>query len=171
MPASVNAKSVMKNARLTALGAACAIVLSGGLLTGCFKEGGTGFSNDRFVYVSRTWSPKTVTVIDTRTGEQVWTLDVPVGRQLVVDFEAGKNPGEYMPDTMHWRVMQAGKKSGDLTSTIPAPPSHARRVELSLRPAPETVDTILSSGDEPESEDIFVPTTGVTSEPGDIDGN
>ena len=47
-------------------------------LLGCRSEGGIGYSADSYTYVSRTWEPKTISVIDTRTGETIWTLELPV---------------------------------------------------------------------------------------------
>ena len=143
--------------RPLSLGLAMTLALSVGMLSGCFREGGPGWAADRYTYVSRTWSPQTITVVDTRTGEEIWSIDVPVGQQLVLDFERGKDQSEYMPDDMLWRVMNAGKLFGDLTSKMPAPPSHARRVDVSLRPTPETIDTIIAAEATYQSEEVFVP--------------
>ena len=68
--------------------AAATILASLALSAGCYYEGGPLRSIDRVTYVSTSWSPKTVTLIDTRTGESMWSVDIPVGQQLVIDFNA-----------------------------------------------------------------------------------
>lgn len=108
--------------------------------TGCYFEGGPGYSADRFAYVSRTWTPKTVTLIDTRTGEALWSMDVPVGQRLVIDFKTPQpmeKPDPWLPDTMLWDIMPERQRFGELKNKIRVPPSSARRVDMSLRPTPE----------------------------------
>ena len=109
-------------------------------LPGCYTPGGPHWSADRATYESTTWSPKTVYVIDTRTGQTIWSIDVPVGRQVAVGFETGNGPNEYMPDTMVWEVMDYDKVFGVLSNRRAAPPRHARRIEFELRPAPEYIE-------------------------------
>ena len=122
-------------------GAACVALVGAGLgLGGCYMEGGPRFSADRFTYESRPWSPKTVSVVDTRTEETVWSVDVPVGQQLVISFDRGRGPNENKPDLMAWAVMEAGRVSGRLVNQMAAPPADARRVEMELRPVPEFAD-------------------------------
>ena len=108
--------------------------------SGCYWEGGPLYSADRFAYVSRTWEPKTVTVVDTRTGEALWSIDVPVGQRLVIGFRAApKNveKNDWLPDVMQWDLMPESRISGALTNQIRVPPSSARRVDWKLRPTPE----------------------------------
>ena len=33
--------------------------------------------------------PKNITLIDTRSGEKIFVMEIPVGKQLVIDFETG----------------------------------------------------------------------------------
>lgn len=107
-------------------------------LAGCQTEGGIGYSADAYTYVSRTWEPKTISVIDTRTGETIWTLELPVGKQLNLKFVSGSGPNEYYPDEIHWKVVEAGRKGlSDNSSRLPCPPRDARRLEWVRRPAPE----------------------------------
>lgn len=113
---------------------------TGTLLPGCYSPGGPRVSVDRFTYVSTTWSPKTVYAVDTRTGETIWSIDVPVGKQVVVGFEDGNGPNEYNPATLTWEVMEAGRKFGTLSNRRAAPPAGARRIEFELRDAPEYVE-------------------------------
>lgn len=107
---------------------------------GCHREGPyPGVSMDQFTYVSRTWEPKTITVMDTRTNEPVWTVDIPVGQQLVVGFSTGTGPNEYVPDEIVWGLMPAGRMSGPRKNRMPCPPSYARRLDMAIRPTPEPV--------------------------------
>ena len=117
---------------------ACASLTLAGLMLGaCHLEGGPRYSADRYTYVSREWQPKTVTLIDTRTGETTWSVDVPVGQQLVVGFSQGTGPNELRPDEIVWGLMPAGRRFGSRDNRQPCPPSSARRLDMVLRPAPE----------------------------------
>ena len=113
-----------------------------------FDEGGSGASIDEFTYVSSSYSPKTVTVVDTRTGESVFALDIPVGQQLVVNFDdKSANKDKYMSGTMRWAVMPAGNRYGSLRNRIDVPPPGSRRIDMTLREGPEvstppTVETM-----------------------------
>jgi hypothetical protein len=108
---------------------------------GCHYEGGPLYSADRFTYVSREWQPWTVSLIDTRTGESLWSVDVPVGQKLVVGFRAGSGPNEYKPDMMDWGLMPEDRTYGERPNQLPVPPAGARRIEPTLRPAPELPGT------------------------------
>ena len=109
-------------------------------LGGCYYEGGPLSSQDRFTYVSRPFQPWTVDLVDVRTGETIWSVDVPVGQQLVVDFQAaksGQTKDPWRPDTMLWDVMPEGRRFGALANKISVPASNARRLEPKLRAVPE----------------------------------
>lgn len=115
--------------------------LLGGPLAGsaCFyNEGGLGMSEDKHVYVSRSHQPWTVTVRDTRTGQAFWSVDVPVGKKLVVQFLPGQgSENKYTPDLMQWGLMDEDTGYGNLTNSLPVPASDSRRLEPTLRAAPE----------------------------------
>lgn len=103
-----------------------------------YDEGGSGASIDEFTYVSYPHQPKSVSVIDTRTEEVIFAMDIPVGQQLVVNFDdPSKNRGNYMSGTMRWALMKAGNAYGTLSNRIDVPPPHSRRIEWTLRPGPE----------------------------------
>lgn len=111
-------------------------ILTTSLLSACHFQGGSLYSDDKHTFVSTTWRPWTVTLIDTRTGEPMWSMDVPVGRQLVMQFRKGTGPNEFKPDMMDWEIREAGRR-GALHNQIPVPPTYARRLEPTLRPTPE----------------------------------
>lgn len=107
-------------------------------LAGCNFEGGRWYSSDSYTYVSRTWSPKTVTLEDTRTGETLWSVDLPVGKQMTVGFRKGTGPNEYKPDMMYWGLTEPGRIGRISKNWIPVPPHHGRKLELTLRDTPES---------------------------------
>ena len=107
---------------------------------GCYAPNG-GFmpvSNATFTYISTTWSPKTIRVIDTRTDEAFFTIKLPVGKQLTFKFLDGKGDDPVLtPDRMQWEVWEAPHKSGKLSNQLTVPPSTARRIQVDVRPGPE----------------------------------
>lgn len=119
--------------------AASVALASAALLGGCNggTEGGWLSSYDNYTYISTSWHPKTITLYDTRTGESLWSVDVPVGKQLNVGFRKGTGPNENKPDEMVWEVKLAGRVFGSRDNRVPCPPPEARRLDMTLRAAPE----------------------------------
>lgn len=113
------------------------LLLGAAWLSGCHAPGGTMHSDDRFTYVSTAWQPWTVSLVDTRTGEALWSVDVPVGQQLGLGFIRGAGPNMYKPDLMQWGLMEAGQMIGTRDNQLPVPPYSARRIESSIRATPE----------------------------------
>lgn len=101
--------------------------------------GGIPSSQDGHRYISTSWSPTTVTLVDTRTGETLWAVDVPVGRQLTVKFYPGKNPDlPDRPDRMRWELQDIGENTvTSLENAMAVPPASSRRLDVSLRRSPE----------------------------------
>jgi len=111
-------------------------------MTGCAGESGAIWSDDRYVYVSRAWQPKTITLIDTRTGESLWSVDIPVGQQLIVSFSRGTGPNEYKPDEIIWGMAPEGRSGAvGRNNRMPCPGRESRRLDMTLRPAPEIPGT------------------------------
>lgn len=113
------------------------------LVGGCNTPGGMGYSSDRYVYRSDEWQPWTVSLIDTRTGENVWSVDVPVGQQLVFGFRRGVGPNEFKPDMMYWGITENGRAVSRQSNQLPVPAALSRRIEPVLRPTPELPGTPL----------------------------
>lgn len=112
------------------------------VLAGCtmgYHPHGQGRSNDTFTYVSTSHEPKTITLVDTRTGEKMWSCSIPVGQQLVVRFLDDERSEERGYDVMRWRLMPAGTAWGTLDNTMNCPPNTARRLDMTLRRGPEFV--------------------------------
>ena len=113
--------------------------------TGCgmayktwYHESGSGAAIDQYTYVSRTWEPKTITLMDVRTNEAVWTVDVPVGSQLTLRFYEDKDPANPdTPDLMRWQIQEEGTKFGNLRNTTLVPAAEHRRLDVELRAVPE----------------------------------
>ncbi|MCH2161994.1 MAG: hypothetical protein MK085_09000 [Phycisphaerales bacterium] len=107
---------------------------------GCYGPNGGLYpaSNSTFTYYSTTTSPKSITIIDIRTEEAFFTMDLPVGKQLTFKFmDGGGDDSIYTPDRMLWEVWDLGTQTGRLTNQLTAPPSSARRIQVAIRPAPE----------------------------------
>lgn len=121
-------------------------MLAGSLAAGgCWTEGGRGYSNDSYTYISREWEPKTISVIDTRTGQAVWSYEVPVGRQLIMEFFQGGSGDATLPDRLHWGDRDAGTLFGLPENSVNVPSASARRVDMKLRPVPEAEKIATSS--------------------------
>jgi hypothetical protein len=90
-------RSIRSSSSVLALSAAACLAVC----AGCYAPGGSGFSTDTHSYVSTSWQPYTITLKDTRTGQNFWSIDVPVGKKLVVHFREGEGiKGSATPDLM-----------------------------------------------------------------------
>lgn len=115
-----------------------------------YDPGGSGASRDMFTYWSEPHMPQTVELIDLRTGETLFAVDIPPRQQLVVKFK--KNHSEkdaWMPDIMKWDLMPRGDKYSKLDNSMPVPPSFSRRLDVSLRDIPEMPDAPRYGGEMP----------------------
>jgi len=115
---------------------------SAGSLVGCslgpYRTGGSQYSNDQYTYISQAHSPKTVELVDTRTGEVVWSVDVPVGQQLTFRFYENREPDNiYTPAMMRWDIYRAKQFFGRKANALLVPPAEARRIDVHVRPGPE----------------------------------
>lgn len=113
------------------------------LPAGCYSPSGGLYpsSNGTFTYFSTTTSPKSIAIIDIRSEEAFFTMDIPVGKQLTFKFEdGGGDDSIYTPDRMLWEVWELGTQTGRLTNQLTVPPASARRIQVSIRSAPEWPD-------------------------------
>ncbi|MBL8991376.1 MAG: hypothetical protein JNJ48_07330 [Phycisphaerae bacterium] len=120
----------------------CAAAAAGG----CWAPGGPGYSGDQYCYESHSYQPWTVSIIDTRTGQTVFSMDVPVGRELVFKFyeERGdkvgvgeRDPSPIYPDMMKWDLWPKGQRYGEPQKTLSVPAAEHRRIDSKLRKVPE----------------------------------
>ncbi len=69
-----------------------------------------GCSQDRHVFRSTAIQPKSVSLVSVQSGQTLWTKDIPVGQQLLLDFSRnGKGGEEYSSpnipaDTVQWEL-------------------------------------------------------------------
>ena len=127
---------------------ACVAAMIG--LTGCsiYKPGGTGWSDDTFTYFGLPHQPVTVTLIDTRTGQTLWTYEVPVGRQLTLRFDEDYAPDNKMtPALLSWQEMKQGTRYGALENTMLVPDKYSRRLDPTYRDEPEFPQGTSASAD------------------------
>ncbi len=132
----------MTTRRLATLAAAAVSVGLTATLAGCFagpyRPAGSQYSIDQFTYISYPHSPKTVELVDTRTGEIVWAVDVPVGQQLTFRFyENREKDNPITPAMMRWDMYEANTRFGRKNNTLLVPPAEARRIEMHVRPGVE----------------------------------
>jgi hypothetical protein len=91
-----------------------------------------------FVYTSDAHSPKTVTLVDTTTGETIMTTLVPVGQQLNLRFEKDPLEAERSgSDRLAYSLRPLGDVSVSKGTSITVPPPTSRRIDVTLRPGPE----------------------------------
>lgn len=123
--------------RTSVLVAGLLIAVGGCAIPGNY-EGGSFYSQDKHVYVSRAHFPVTVSVIDTRDQQTIWTYDLPVGQKLICRFYTNRNKDNpALPDQMQWRIV-ANKQTlpGD-KGTLAVPPADARLMKPTYRSSPE----------------------------------
>lgn len=120
------------------------------VLGGCWTPGGTrGWSPDSYTYESFSYAPQTVTVKDVRTGETLWTYDIPVGMQLSFKFhkDARKDTDPNFPDLMKWDVWETGTRFGQPRNELAVPGARDRLVDVTVRKSPELPETMrVNSG-------------------------
>jgi hypothetical protein len=112
-------------------------------VSGCrlYAPGGNAFFNSPDS--AATWEsteefPKTITLIDIRSGEQIFVLEIPVGKQLVIDFETGGgNDIVNTPDLMRWELFSVGTGWGALNNAMTVPNRWSRRLDVVIRESSE----------------------------------
>lgn len=118
---------------------ACLLALALGLC-GCmpgYRPGGGQTSMDAYTYESTINHPQTVKVLDLGTGAVLWSMDVPVGRQLIIRFyEDADVKNERCPALMRWELRGLGDQWGELDNSIPVPRADLRKVDVFHRPTP-----------------------------------
>jgi len=119
---------------------------------GCYRPGDMGWEGAPATWTSTTTFPARVTLIDTRTGEEVWSSDVPPDMWLVTRFrpDAGNDdPDARRPDRLAYGLFPAGTTGGMLRSSLPVPGPEARRWVLERQPARREVVPPLADGPPP----------------------
>lgn len=110
------------------------------LLAGCYSpDGGLAPTTSRgWTYISTPMQPVSVAVVDTRTQEAFFAMDVPPGKQLTFNIiEGGGDDPVYTPNRLVYSVWEAGTQIGTLDNQLTAPPMSCCRIDVSFRQAPE----------------------------------
>ena len=128
-------------------------------------------SQDRHVFRSTVFSPKTVEVRDMVSRRVIWTKDVPVGYQLVMDFDTpyemapyriGTNP----PTELTWYI---ARSESDVPRKIEKGklrlPGVNVIIDVTLRPVPEYPPGYSPGPPEGEAEPTPPPATAVPLPP------
>lgn len=128
----------MKRAGIWIAVASAAFVAGGCLAISGQRPQGRLASLDMFTYESEPYLPQTVTLIDTRDAQEIWSIDVPAGQKLIVRFYETRSGGtERNPDLMRWTLAEAGAGPRPLRNQMPVPDQTARRLDVDYRDAPE----------------------------------
>jgi hypothetical protein len=110
------------------------------LMVGCYNPRGAFYPyvGQAATYWSTESKPTTITILDTRTMEPFFTVEIPVGRQLVLDFKEGDgDDNAQTPDLMRYEVFKVGTTTGTLRNALTVPDRFSRRIDVTYRPAPE----------------------------------
>jgi hypothetical protein len=140
MKLSVFNKARLNQARLTKASlskSACVLAACLGTtlaLTGCEAP-------ERYVYRSEATLPATVSLVDAINGENLLTVDVEPGKQLILQFKEVASAAEAQgKDELQWIVTKWGESSVTGANRMTVPPPSARRIEVKYR-EPERMPT------------------------------
>jgi len=117
-------------------------------MSGCqmYTPGGNPFFNgpdSAATWQSTEEFPKTVTLIDTRSGERLFVMEVPVGKKLVIDFVKDSGDNEVLtPDLMMWEVFPSSVSYGPLSNSMTVPNGWSRRIDVTLRESSEYANPV-----------------------------
>ncbi|MCC6661607.1 MAG: hypothetical protein IT437_12060 [Phycisphaerales bacterium] len=97
-----------------------------------YRPGGQEASNDLYTYPSTPEIPQTVVLRDWTTKEVIWSIDIPQGQQLVMQFHKDRNKKNdpNRPDTLRWRLMPLGQERGNLANEMTVPDENHRFVAI-----------------------------------------
>tara|TARA_B100001750_G_C15424297_1_gene554639 strand:- start:595 stop:1107 length:513 start_codon:yes stop_codon:yes gene_type:complete len=151
-----------------------------GLLTGCrmYAPGGNPYTDSpesATTWESTTEMPKTITIIDTRSGEHFFVMEIPVDHKLVIDFVKNAGDNEVLtPDLMMWEVFPSNTKYGPLSNALTVPNQWARRIDVAIRSSGEyanpATDRPLRVDEINDQPDWWTPEGGVIEAVDPIDG-
>jgi len=89
-------------------------------------------------YYSTEMRQASVVVIDVRTDEELFVMDIPVGKQLTMSFRSGAGDDPVMrPDLMRWELFDLGTRTGRLHHALTVPNAASRRVDVYFTQGPD----------------------------------
>jgi hypothetical protein len=121
--------------------------------------------------------PKTVVIVDTRTGETVFELNIPIGKQLSIEFfkYGSRRDADLPPNYMKYTVHSIGRTVGHLDDRTDLPAAWNRRVDIFMRSSEaytpmEPTRTVEPLGVPlPEAAALSMPSVVPVPEPAQID--
>jgi hypothetical protein len=115
--------------------AAMTALMAGGMAGCTHTQGGTMFGSptSAITYYSTQPRQKTVTVNDTRTEEPFFSMEIPVGKQLTIQFveDRGDDPVN-TPDMMYYQIWELGTTMGQLRNSMTVPNGASRRIDIKI---------------------------------------
>ncbi len=111
------------------------VAVSGSLLGGCHATNNGGglasYSGGPQTIASTEKIQKSVRMIDMRSDEVFFAIDIPPGKQLTFDFDSGDgDDAVYTPDIMRYEVKDSKDNFGRLSNAMTVPNAASRRVDV-----------------------------------------
>lgn len=117
--------------------------------TGCAWIDDT--SDDNYHYKSSPHMPLTITLVDTRTDEEIWSRDIPVGTGLKMSFsQNGKSDDPYGHSNMKWKVTGIADTEGERYGRLIVPTRAVRRIDVDVRESVELYQPVATPARSPE---------------------
>ena len=89
---------------------------------------------EKYTYRSDVHSQKTITLLDTSTGEKLLPVDIPAGQQLNMVFDNDIQTAEQRgSDVLRWAVRKVGDETVAGGNVMQVPPPSSRRIDMTLR--------------------------------------
>ncbi len=133
----------VRSPRAVLSGIALAAVVAGGLtLAGCHRPHGAfiPYTGGSYTYFSTETMPKTLRLIDLRSSDVFFEMDIPPGKQLTIDFVDGDGDDPVQtPDLMRYEIFDLGTETGKLTNAMSVPGASSRMIEVVLRDGVEYI--------------------------------
>ncbi|CAG0965590.1 hypothetical protein PHYC_00965 [Phycisphaerales bacterium] len=131
-------------------------MLTATTLVGCAEH-------EAYHFVSTASMPQTVTLRNYQSGENIWSQEIPVGKQLNVAFLRRADIADSQGwDEMRWSISDIGRNHGGVSSTIKVPPPSERRFDLHDRSTPEARPQLATPAPEPA---LGAPTPATATKP------
>ena len=104
-------------------------------LSGCYAPDGAmmNYTGQAMTYESNEWQQKTITLVDVRTETPVFSMTVPPGKWLIIQFDKnGGHDPHFAPDLMRYDVKPMGSRTGRLSSSVSVPDAASRRIDVDV---------------------------------------
>jgi hypothetical protein len=102
-------------------------------LSGCYTPGGGIMpkSGGPQTYPSTETRQTSLVMLDMRDGKEFFAIDIPPGKQLVIQFVRGDGDDPVLrPDLLRYEVMDNGESTGKLENSMSVPNGPSRRIDV-----------------------------------------